>query len=518
MDKWRILVYVFAVAYAVVLSYNLSNMAMQWDEVTHFTGGLLLTRGDLWEYFMTSSFYPPVFNVVTAGYFVVAGATVFAARLVALTFAALSIAAVYELANRMYDSKTALLSALLFAVMPGVVWLSRIALIETMLIFVFTVCMLFFFMWIETNRERYLNISIACLSIGVAVKYQTLVVAPIVLIAGMLIFGKRNYLKTQILRVFKFPRVIATAALSAVCGFVVYELYVQGPLGLMFFAIQTGTAERAVSSLRYPAPVFYLIETCWNSSNLHPVSLLLYGASIAGVLLFLFRRKTSDKFLLLWFAAVYGVFSFIPNKEWRYIVLLFPVLAVSASSLIVSAGDKLRKMWQSQKTSGRRNLAKLGAVVLIAFTASGVLLSCSDASAWLGTAPAALPVEKAAAFAGQTLAFNQSIAVACPTNLLNDYMVWFGLISQSPSDSKVWQYPALASDAYTISFNTTEFIALCHKTNTKYVFLYEYNDNHYFNSTLTQHDILAALNATNRFTVAETFGTEPNRIFVLSFT
>jgi hypothetical protein len=83
LNKWRLLLLCFAVAFGVVLSVGLTDMAVMWDEVNHLTGGLLLIRGDLLNYFLTSSFYPPMYNVVAAGYFVVGGVSVFAVRLVA---------------------------------------------------------------------------------------------------------------------------------------------------------------------------------------------------------------------------------------------------------------------------------------------------------------------------------------------------------------------------------------------------------------------------------------------------
>ncbi len=508
----------FVAVYVVLLSLNLSTMAVQWDEVNHLTGGLLLIRGDFIQYFLTSSFYPPMFNVVTAGYFAILGASVFTARLVALTFSALSVFAIYAIAERMYSSKTALLSAVLFALMPGIVWLSRITLIETMLIFVFSVCMLYFFKWLETNRERDLNISIVAFVIGGAVKYQVLVVVPIIMLVSMLLFGKRSYLKAQILRVLKFPRLIATVVLGAIVAVVIYELYAYGLLSVMWFAIQTGTAERALSSLRYPAPIFYLIETTWLANCLHPVSVLVYGTAIAGLFFFGWKRKLQDKFLILWFATIYGVFTFIPNKEWRYVILLFPVLAVSASNLIVSAYDKLKGAWQSPKSALlKKRLAKVAAVSLIAFTVVGLTFSYFDTQSFLSTAPPSLPIDEAAAYAAQTLGSNQSIAIACPTNLISNYTVWFYLIAKGPSQSTVWQYPGQAADAYMPDFNATEFISLCQQHNTKYVFLYEYENLNYFDSNINASSISAMLIATNKFKLTESFGTEPDRIFVFSF-
>ena len=168
---------------------------MQWDEVNHFNGALLLIRGQIWQYAATNSFYPPMYNLVTAVYFALAGASVLTGRLVAVTFSLLSFFVVCKIAKEMYGEKTALLSGVLFAVMPGIVWLASMALIETMLIFVFCVSMLFFFRWLKNSRERDLTLSIAALVIGVLVKYQILVVAPIIMVVSVFAFRKGGFLK-----------------------------------------------------------------------------------------------------------------------------------------------------------------------------------------------------------------------------------------------------------------------------------------------------------------------------------
>jgi 4-amino-4-deoxy-L-arabinose transferase-like glycosyltransferase len=493
-------------------------MAVQWDEVNHLTGGLLLIRGNLIQYFLTSSFYPPVFNLATAVYFTVAGPTIFAARLVAVTFSALSIIAVYELAKRMYGSKTGLISAIIFAFMPGVVWLSRIALIETMLIFVFLVSMLYFFRWLETSQGKDLTISAVAFVIGCAVKYQILVIVPIVMLGSMLIFGRKNYLKAQIFSVLKFPRVMATVVVSVIAAIAVFELYIHGLLSIMWFAIQTGTSQASLYSVKYPAPIFYLIEMAFGPDGVHPISLLVYALAFGGIVLFALRRKSSDKFLLICFATIYVVFTIIPNKDWRYVILLFPVLAISASNLLVLSLEKMVRAWKSPKSSkARKRAAKLSAACLIVFSVSGIVLSFSDAQNWLSTTPPKLPIEQATAYAAQSLCSNQSIVVACPVNLLSNYLVWFYLNAKAPSQSTVWQYPTEAVDAYTLSFNTTDFIRMCQQNNAKYVFLYEYGGYNYFDSNLTSNNISATLTTSSSFVFMDTFGTAPNRIYVFAF-
>ena len=56
---------IFAIAYAVILLLNLTNMPMQWDEVTHLNGALYLNSG-LYSKFISNSFYPPLYDTITA--------------------------------------------------------------------------------------------------------------------------------------------------------------------------------------------------------------------------------------------------------------------------------------------------------------------------------------------------------------------------------------------------------------------------------------------------------------------
>lgn len=475
-------------------------------------------RGQFMQYFLTSSFYPPVFNLVTTGYFVVGGASVFTGRLVAVTFSMLSVLAVYAIAEKMYDAKTALLSAILLGVMPGIIWLSRIALIETMLVFVFSVSMLFFFRWLTTNRERDRIVSIIALAIGVAVKYQMLVLVPIIMLVHMLIFNKRQYLKNEVTRLFRYPKIILTTILVTTVAIVVFTVFATKLIDPWIYSILAGPTDRSVYATRFPTPVFYFIEMTWPLSIAHPISIFLYVVGLAGLVLFVVRKKTQDKFLLIWFAIVYVVFTIIPNREWRYMTPLFPVLAISAASLITLSYNALQKVWQSNSSLFRKRFAKLSAIILIALTASSIIYSCVDAYYWVEFDEFPVPIEQAADYIAQSLQANQSVAVACPLNLLNADMVWFCLNTKTPSQTSVWQYPNLAVDAYAPNFNTTEFVNFCQQNNTRYVFLYENGKtNHYFNSTLTELNILDMLNSTGRYTLQANFGIEPNRILVLSY-
>ena len=170
-------------------------MGIQWDEITHLNGGSLLLRGEYQEYFASYAFYPPIFDLITASLFGIIGISVFTARLVSVIFAVLSLIIVFKISNKMYGQKTALFSAILFGVMPGFVWLSRVAMIETMLVFFFTTSMYFFYNWMSVHKNKDLILSGIMLGVGFLVKYQ-MIIAGLIMLTSILILG-RNYYKNK---------------------------------------------------------------------------------------------------------------------------------------------------------------------------------------------------------------------------------------------------------------------------------------------------------------------------------
>jgi hypothetical protein len=73
-------------------------------------------------------------------------------------------------------------------------------------------------------------------------------------------------------------------------------------------------------------------------------------------------------------------------------------------------------------------------------------------------------------------------------------------------------------DAYTPEFTVNDIVDFCQVNGTGLVMLYEYGGTmKYFNSSLTEPVVYGMLNGTGRFTLQDTFGEAPNRIFVMSF-
>ncbi len=519
-DKWRICLLAFVFAYALLLSINLSYGSMRWDEVTHFTGGLLLSKGELLQWVSTNAFYPPAFDFVTAVFYLLGGASVFAGRLVALTFSALSLVVVYEIANQMYNSRVGLLSALFLAVMPGIIWASRLAMIETMLLFVFSSSMLFFFRWIQSGKNWNLGIAIAWVLLGVAVKYQMLIVAPLIFVVGAC-FWKRDFIKKEIIQRLNLRIFLAiSAVLIMAIVLISYAFSTTTFLTTYSYVLQAGGTSKTFYSARYPTPIFYLIEMTWLNNTIHPISLPLYICGIAGLGLFALRRRFEEKFLLLWFAAVYIVFTLISNREWRYVSIAFPVLAIAASNFFVEIFVKTQKININTKSTQRKMRLKLATILIVVFAVGGIVYSCANAFQWLSEEQLQLPIEQATAFASKNLSLNQTVMVVSPVNRFNGYMVWFYMNRENLAQrlDPVSQYPQSAVDAFTPNFNATELIGECQKNKVAQVLLFEYGaTTPFFNSTLNEVMVFGILNESNRFTLEKNFGEEPNRIFVFSF-
>jgi len=215
--------------------------------------------------------------------------------------------------------------------------------------FFFTLTLFFLFTWLIKNKDRILIPCGLALGIGLLAKYQVFV-AVIVMIIAIVWLG-RDKLK---LRFTKFLIVPLIAVLVVAPWLImVYQTNGAQDFGELLYAMGEGGQDRAQYSARFPAPVFYLIEMTWpfNDIPVHPVSLPLYALGLLGLGLYAWRRKPEDKFFLAWFTVVYVFFTFIPNKQWRYVTPVFPVLAISAASFIFFAYGKLAQAWKRESCS-----------------------------------------------------------------------------------------------------------------------------------------------------------------------
>jgi len=512
--KWRLAFALFLLAYALLLLLYLNFAAIQWDETPHLVGGLLISRGEIQEYTTKYLFYPPLFDATTALYYLILGANVFSVRLVAYTFGVLTVWLVFEYVYKVYGPRNALLSAILFASMPGIIFASRLALIETMLLFFFSSSLFLFFLWTRTKSNKLLLLSVVAMALGIIAKYQALISGIVMLVS--LLFLWRKHIPKKVVNVFLITTIVVAVALPVLLF--VYQQSVSEFLGDWVYAIQVGNEERTSYSGRFPFPIFYLIEMTHPYAHVHPISAPFYILSLVGLGYWLWRRRAEDKFSLIWFLVVYGVFTFIPNKDWRYITLVFPILAISASDLILFMWDKVK---DGLKDSGirlhRTSIPKFGAAVFVLLIGTSFVYSLGDAYSWVAYEHAYVPVKEATRYVIENSTLDESTVILFTDNFLSDDMVNFYLILYNSSDRVLWSYPEQPADAYSPTLNETWLIERCEATNVKFLLLYEHNNETYFDSDWRAYYVLDRLVLSGKFTFEWVFGTFPHRIIIIRF-
>ncbi len=513
-NRWRLVLSIFLIIYSVILLLDLSYMTIQWDETPHIYGGLLLSRGQFQEYTQAGSIYPPLFDIIIAFYFKILGSSVFSARLVALTFGVLTIWGVFEFAYRFYGPSNALLSSVLLASMPGFIWLSRIALIETMLIFFFAISLFLFFSWMCTKNDKMLLLSAIALSLGFLAKYQALVGCIVMFVSVFFLWRERILAKGKFLLIL-----IIAGAVFFLWIFFTYQQHASGTLGTWLYVLQVGSEEKLAYSTRFPIPIFYLIEITYPYPDVHPISLPIYIFALLGIGIWLFKRRRVDKFSLIWFFVVYSVFTVITNKHWRYVMPVFPVLAISASDFILFIWNKATNYLRAHQISlNKKAIVKVATAILAFLVATSVLYSSRDAYLWIEKDHIGVPVKEASQYVADRAALNETIVVLCTSNLFNVNVMKFWLQIYDPNQRPLWSYPEKPVDVYTPILNVTELIEGCETLNAKYLLIYEYGFLPFYKSEMTFHEVFEMLLSTDRFVYEGVeFGEPHRRIFVISF-
>jgi 4-amino-4-deoxy-L-arabinose transferase-like glycosyltransferase len=458
-------------------------------------------------------YYPPLFDITTALSYIIIGPSLFSARLVAVTFGILSISAVFEYTYRLYGPRTALLSSVLLASMPGFIVLSRMALIETMLLFFFSTSLFLFFLGKHINNNKMLILSGITITVGFIVKYQILI-AGIVILVSLFLITKGNIGK-------KFTKYWLVAIIAvAVVLLLYFLLYPDGEiLRDWLYAIQVGSEERSVYSERFPLPIFYLIEITYPYSWLHPISLPLYILGLCGLGFWLWQRRSDDKFSLIWFFVVYCSFTVISNRNWRYVFPLFPILAISASDFVLSIWDRIKNMLMALQQTAQTGLRiKIAATIFIVLVGTSIVYSWKDAYSWVEDRHFSVPLDEATRYVIENSADNDGTVILFTVNHFSVDMEKFYFSIYNSGERKLLEYPAeQAVDSYTPVLDETFLVNLCKSGAVKYLLLYEYGNETYFNSEWTSHYVLERLVDSGNFTSEKVIGAYPRRIFIIRF-
>jgi 4-amino-4-deoxy-L-arabinose transferase-like glycosyltransferase len=335
------------------------------------------------------------------------------------------------------------------------------------------------------------------------------------LVTGLLMWRKK--VQNRIIKILLIAIIAAAVVLPWL--FLAYQEYAPENIEGLFHTLQVSNDERLAYGRRFPLPIFYLIEMAYPYWDIHPISLPIYIIAFLGLGYWLCRRKTEDKFSLVWFLVVYVVYTIIPNKDWRYVMPLFPIMAVAASDFILLIWNRLIYGIKAHKTPLNRVVArKVVASLFIFMVASSVVYSLGNAYYWIEKDHFQVPIKEASQYVSENSASNKTVAVLFTENYFNVDMVKFFLLTSEQGERELWDYPEKKPvDVYKPIFNEAWLIEQCKVLDVKFLLLYEHGDRTYFQSDWKSYDVLEAMFDSGSFTLEKKFGTYPHQIFVIRY-
>ncbi len=271
----------------------------------------LMANYQNWGWLATQ--HPPLAPIIYGQFVRFAGQSLFATRLLSVLCSIGIGWLTYLIGKELYDRRTGLTAAGFIFTFPLFMRLSATAMVEPMLVFLFTLTLYLTLCWTRRQSWPLLLAMGTAAGLGLATKYTMVFVIPIIL-GFVVLQGSRH----QIIQVAGILIVTALVA-GAVWGMVASRIHV--------LQIQLETISHyagLVLTNNYGRRL--LLETITNrlpsAFGVYNIPLLLLGG-----LLLLGRRSRADWLILLWITAVW-LPLFLTLPDHRYFMSSFPAVAI----------------------------------------------------------------------------------------------------------------------------------------------------------------------------------------------
>ena len=254
------------------------------------------------------------------------GLNEFALRLPSALFGIATAYATYRAGRRMYGTAAGLVAALASGTSLEMIVLSRLAMMETALIFFMTVAFFWSYFALRDGDRRALWIAVAASALGTLIKGPIAVVLPLLVIACWLAWTRNwSRLRGQ-------PLLGAAAAYIVIAGSwfaVATMLRGTGFLGEYFGLSNVG---------RFLHPFENQPGPWWYYAPVLIVGFFPFVAFVPQALIHAWRERGDDeRFLLLCAAVPFLFFSIAQTKLPNYIAVFFPALAILVGSVVGAA-------------------------------------------------------------------------------------------------------------------------------------------------------------------------------------
>lgn len=299
----------------------------EWDHANHLEraalcGQILADRGLAgWgEIVEMSSFYPPVVPCSAGLLSLLFPLTPLTAQSVILVFLALALVSLFFLGRQLFDSSTGVLAALIFGTAPFVVFSTTNFQLDLPLAAAVSLSLLALILTEDFSRRSWSVVAGLSFAFGMLVKppFAVYVLPPLALVAWRALRAPDRRVRAFNL----LPALVLGGALS---------LPWYGPR-LFGLPIQIATRSFKQAALQGSPEIFSGAALLLYPRTLLATFGVLAAPLFAWGLLALARRRDSRG--LLWSASVvpFVVFLLIQNKNYRYVLPIFPVAALSAAA------------------------------------------------------------------------------------------------------------------------------------------------------------------------------------------
>jgi len=342
-----LLIIIFFIECLLLISYLNPNA----DEGTHNLIGLFFfdffhewiksptfSIDKVYDYFINylvyypklSLYYPPLFHIILSFMFNIFGISFSVGSLTALFFSVASIFAIFLFSKKhLNNSEVSLISSLIFVLTPAVIFLSIKTLIEIPLLFFFLATLYSYLAAISTNKTKWFLISSIFFALGFLTKWNIILIIPIVFIYAL--FDFRKSIKKLILS-FLLVGILLSPYL-----YIAFKYDI--PIIVFKVPVEAGIVENEPQWTSLSGWLYYLIQL----SNSY-LSIPLLILSLITLILYARKKEKHWKLFLLWFIIGYLFFTWLPNKDPRYILIIFPSLIFPFASLISSMKKEVKSI------------------------------------------------------------------------------------------------------------------------------------------------------------------------------
>jgi hypothetical protein len=349
MKKENIILISIIIAFFIECLLLIPNSQPGADEGTHNLLGLFFfdffhewmksptfSVDKIYDYFINyliyypklSLYYPPLLYIILSLMFNVFGISFFVGSLTILLFSVAVVFMIFLFSKKhLNSSEISLISSLIYVLSPAVIFLSIKTLIDIPLLFFFLATMYSYLVAISTNKAKWFLTSAIFFALGFLTKWNIVLVAPIIFIYTL--FDFRKSIKKLILS-FLLVGVLLSPYLYLAFKFNIPVIVFKVP-------VEAGIVENDPQWTSLQGWLYYLIQLS-NSYLSFPLLII----SLITLIFYARKKEKHWKLFLLWFVIGYLFFTWLQNKDPRYILIIFPSLIFPFVSFVSSLKKEVK--------------------------------------------------------------------------------------------------------------------------------------------------------------------------------